>query len=471
MLRPLTVASSLLVAFPAALVLTFAEDRIRAHDFERSLRNVVQAQVNDQLRERCDSDPAWFMTGPLIGRPVNGVFVPTAPDENEPRAKYAAQPYELFGYDEQFLGSSPATPQLPRDFRLLLRDAREPLVAPFFASEGRGIQIGVNTGWHGSKCNYLLARMAPPPNQWRDRLIVFASTFSIIAAMALFAASPTVLRIRRMAAHARDSIQSGFTSIAPEKLKDELSSLTFVYNDAMTELALRKTRIEDQDVALKRLVQATDQDALRPLAALEASLGLALQEHGHDRHVADAFRKAHDLHNQIENLTAATRLKLSTGPLPKQPVDLGAIARRVAGRHAGFARAREVTLQTTLPDAPVMIDGDERLLECAIANMIDNAIRHNRQGGTATVALEPSSAAGGFRFWVADNGPGVTDELYRGLTAVRRFRGDEGRTRRPDSPGLGIAVTREIADRLALHLDLKRPGAGGFETELSPRRS
>ena len=64
------------------------------------------------------------------------------------------------------------------------------------------------------------------------------------------------------------------------------------------------------------------------------------------------------------------------------------------------------------------------------------------------MTLEPPSGTQGFRLWVADTGPGVTDELYRGLTAVRRFRGDEARNRRPDSPGPGIAVTREIADRL-----------------------
>jgi signal transduction histidine kinase len=469
MLRPLTVVSSVLVAVPAALVLTYGLDRVRAGDQERLLRDVVLSQVNDQLRERCDTDPAWFMTGPLIGRPINGVFVPTQPDQNEPRAKYAAQPYELFGYDEAFIGSGPATPQLPRDFRLLLRDARAPLVAPYFTPEGRGLQIGVNTGWQGSKCNYLLARLAPPPHQWRDRFTAFLWALLIIAGVSLAAAAPTVFRIRRMAAAARDSVESGFTSIAPEKLKDELSSLTFVHNDAMTELALRKARIDDQEVALKRLVQATDAEALRPLAGLEVSLAAALQQHPADDRIRDAFLSAHNLRGQLENLTAATRLKLTTGPLPRTNVDLASITRRVTDRFVGFAQARGVTLKASIPETPLMIGGDEPMLECAIANIVDNAIRYTQTGGVATVTLEPSVGTQAFRLWVADNGPGVSDELFRGLSAVRRFRGDEARNRRPDAPGLGLAVTREIADRLGLHLDLKRPGTGGFESELSPR--
>jgi signal transduction histidine kinase len=68
---------------------------------------------------------------------------------------------------------------------------------------------------------------------------------------------------------------------------------------------------------------------------------------------------------------------------------------------------------------------------------------------------------------VRDNGRGVSEEQFRGLTAVRRFRGDEGRNRRPGAPGLGLAVAQEVVDRSNMQLDLKRPGAGGFEVEFS----
>jgi len=47
---------------------------------------------------------------------------------------------------------------------------------------------------------------------------------------------------------------------------------------------------------------------------------------------------------------------------------------------------------------------------------------------------------------VIDNGPGVSDEEFTGLTANKRFRGDEASTRRPGGRGLGLA-------RLALRSD------------------
>jgi two-component system sensor histidine kinase TctE len=126
-----------------------------------------------------------------------------------------------------------------------------------------------------------------------------------------------------------------------------------------------------------------------------------------------------------------------------------------------------VSLHVSVPDSPVTIDADGVLVERAIANLVDNALRFNRPGGEARVTLERVEGGQRFRLWVADNGPGVTEEQFRTLTAVRRFRGDEGRNRRPGAPGLGLAVTQEVADRFKLRLDLKRPGAGGFEVEMS----
>ena len=61
----------------------------------------------------------------------------------------------------------------------------------------------------------------------------------------------------------------------------------------------------------------------------------------------------------------------------------------------------------------------------------------------------------------------MSAEDFKVLTAIRRFRGDEHRTRRPGAPGLGLAVTKEVADRFGLRLDLRRPAAGGFEAEIS----
>jgi signal transduction histidine kinase len=467
MLRTRALVTSLIVAVPATILLSYGLERVRARDLERALERVVRSQVNEAVRERCERDPAWFLTGPLANRPPEGLFVPSGPDQLEPRPRLSSQPFELFGYDEAFVGSGPATPRFVQEFRAPLRSGQQSAMLPFQTEDGTGVQMAVDTGWIGSKCRYLLGRMAPPPNQTRQRWIGRAAIFAVVAAMAMLAAIPTLVRIRRMARDARESVDAGYTSIAPERLKDELSSLTFVHNDAMTELAQRHARIDDLDAALRRVAQSTENIA-PPLADLEARLGAI--ESGRDSSVEAtraALMQAHDLRMEVENLAAATRLRLVRTPADMDSVDLRALVRDAVERQKPFAHARGVRLDARLPEAPIEAAADPSLLSCALSNIVDNAIRYNRPGGEVMVAASGAEGDSRFRLWVSDNGPGVSEEQFRGLTAVRRFRGDEGRNRRPGAPGLGLAIVQEVADRFGFQLDFKRPGSGGFEVELS----
>ncbi len=466
MLRTRAVVTSLVVAVPATAIVFWAAERTRMRDMALALERVVTLQVNDQVRERCESDPNWFFTGPQEGRPTGGVFVPMQPDQLEPRPRPEPQPFELFAYDETFGGSSSAAPRFPADFRRLVRIARDPALAPYETERGTGVQVAVSTGWVGGPCTYFLGRMEPPPNQQRQRILWVFGLFIASFLTALATTVPLIHRIRRLSKDARESVDNDFRAIAPDRLQDELSSLTFVLNDSAQTLHERGARIEDLDEALRRFVQTTEIEVARPLTALETHLATAAAEPSRDT-VREALSQAHRLSGEVENLMAATRLRMLPQAPPKTPFDLSAVVRRVVARHAPIADAGQVALRLSAPDAAVTVSGDESLIERVVANLVDNALRYNRAGGEAVVTLTTDATAKRFRLFVVDNGPGVSDEHFRGLTAVRRFRGDESRNRRPGAPGLGLAVSREVCDRYGLHLDIKRPAAGGFEVEMS----
>jgi len=464
MLRPRVAVTCALAALPAALVVTYLIGRTRAHDLQISLDRVVRSQINAQVKERCESDPTWFLTGPLIGRPPNGIFLDPNPDALAPRPKPSNQPFELFGYDEEFLASSAAAPRFPQDFRRAMRASSDAVMAPHPTADGTGVQMAIPTGWKGSPCAYFVGRLAPPPGQARDRMLTGIGLFAVCFLVALVAASPTVWRVRRLAAHERESVDGGFGSIAPDTLKDELSSLTFTYNDAVQELQLRATRIDDLDKALKRFVETTRDEVARPLADIEAALGtIAIGKGGVDD-VRASLLKVHDLSASLENLAAASRLR-GAGVIAPAAMNLNAVLERVVTAQRAVAATRDVSIDLTLPQPPVTITADEALIGRALANVIDNAVRYSRQGGAVRVLCVRDGAR--FRVNVVDMGRGVSEDDFRTLTAVRRFRGDEHRTRRPGAPGLGLAVAQEAVDRCGLKLELKRPAAGGFEAEFS----
>ncbi|WP_037791978.1 sensor histidine kinase [Streptomyces sp. Mg1] len=92
--------------------------------------------------------------------------------------------------------------------------------------------------------------------------------------------------------------------------------------------------------------------------------------------------------------------------------------------------------------APVPASGDPARLERALANLVDNALRHARAGVTVRAGADP---AGGWALLeVTDDGPGIP-EADRDRVFERFVRLDQDRSRAAGGTGLGLAIAREIA--------------------------
>jgi len=119
-------------------------------------------------------------------------------------------------------------------------------------------------------------------------------------------------------------------------------------------------------------------------------------------------------------------------------------------RAAGPAR-----IQRTLPTNPVLSDLDPDAFAIIVRNLIENALRHGRDGTPVQVALS------GDTFRVVNDGPLLAAETLAGLTA-RFERGQSG----ADGSGLGLSIVQAIADGAQAMLELHSPAQGrtdGFE--------
>ena len=79
-----------------------------------------------------------------------------------------------------------------------------------------------------------------------------------------------------------------------------------------------------------------------------------------------------------------------------------------------LARWLGVDVERSIPDDPVVVVGDPAFTERALANLVENATRHNVSGGHVAVVLDTDE--GDFVLRVLDDGPGLTrDECERAL--------------------------------------------------------
>ena len=165
----------------------------------------------------------------------------------------------------------------------------------------------------------------------------------------------------------------------------------------------------------------------------------------------------------LHNLNAAARLEASEGLAHKDPIDLNRLVERVVDRHRPIAKRKQIALEVGVPERMIEFPGDLTLLEQALGNIVQNAVRYNEAEGHVAVVLDGTRNAWTLR--VVDDGPGIA-ESDRGRVLEPSFRGTEARTRHPHGMGLGLHIASDVAKRHGLRLTLGDTEGGGLTVEL-----
>ena len=158
-------------------------------------------------------------------------------------------------------------------------------------------------------------------------------------------------------------------------------------------------------------------------------------------------------------LLMIARLESGAAQEAMQHFDVAEVARDVAELYDAVAEEQGVML-TLDADGPLMLRGGRELIGQALANLVDNAIKHGQpQDSDAQVVVNIAARRMGNRIelTVADRGPGVAAQDR--ARVLERFMRLEGSRSRPGS-GLGLSLASAVA-RLhhgALRLDDNEPG-------------
>ncbi len=166
------------------------------------------------------------------------------------------------------------------------------------------------------------------------------------------------------------------------------------------------------------------------------------------------------LADQQERLIAAllTLADSQRGLENSEPLDLADIVRQVVLDRTGQAERRGVRLSAALTAAPAT--GDPNLAASLIANLVDNAIRHNLPGGHVeiTTTLTPAGAV----VRVSNSGQLVPSHAVDELFQPFRQLGPE-RIRHGEGYGLGLAIVRAIADAHRADVSASTRPEGGLD--------
>ncbi len=284
-------------------------------------------------------------------------------------------------------------------------------------------------------------------------VLALALTAVLAVALGWLIAGRALRPLRRITATVREISAARLSErLALSGPRDELSELADTFDGLLA-------RLEASFEAQRQFIANASHELRTPLARQRVISQVALASADA---TAETLRAAHERvlvsgAEQQQLLDALLMLaRGQAGPDQREPFDLAALASQVLAARGGEAGARELTLHTAL--APAASAGSPRLAERLVANLVDNALRHNEPGGRVEVGTR--TADGRAILSVANTGPEVpAAAIGRLFEPFQRLAAD--RTNHRQGQGLGLSIVRAVADTHGASVATwPRPGGG-----------
>ncbi|MFQ5956877.1 MAG: two-component system histidine kinase PnpS [Candidatus Brocadiales bacterium] len=227
--------------------------------------------------------------------------------------------------------------------------------------------------------------------------------------------------------------------ITPIKESNSDLGVAIIAHDITDLKKLEKMRVE--------FVANVSHELKTPLASIKGFVETlkdgALEEPENARRFLSIIeRHTNRLNNLISDLLSLSKIESGETPLELRKIKLLAFVDKLTGTFDDHIREKEHTLSINIPQGLTYIYADEALLDQALANLLDNAIKYTPPHGKITISATEES--GQIELAVSDTGIGIPEaDLAR--VFERFYRVDKARSRELGGTGLGLAIVKHIA--------------------------
>jgi len=205
------------------------------------------------------------------------------------------------------------------------------------------------------------------------------------------------------------------------------------------------TRLEHLELVRQEFLSNVSHELRTPLTSImalaETLEGGAIDDQQHNRRFLSIIQKnAARMHRLIDDILELSAIEAGNVKVQPETVHLHSLVEDVIGSLLAVAATRSVKIHNLVAlEAQVFAD-PHRLVQM-LTNLIDNAIKFNREGGTVSITY---ASHGGDRIRVEDTGEGIPahhlDRLFE-----RFYRVDRARSRELGGTGLGLAIVKHLA--------------------------
>jgi two-component system, OmpR family, sensor kinase len=291
------------------------------------------------------------------------------------------------------------------------------------------------------------------------RQILYAGAFAFLIAVlgGYLVARALSLRVNRLERAARKVAAGDFSDRIEPDSDDELGQLGAAFDDMQRQL-------QRLDGARKQFIAQASHELRTPLFSLGGFLELLEDEeldeatrHQFLDHVRAQVARLSRLATELLDLS---RLEAGALELRTEPTNVHQLARDVAGEFTPVAAQHGSELSVQLSGEAIEIECDPERVAQVVRILLDNALLHTPTG--TGVVVSAARENGQVRLEVSDSGLGI-----RRQTMPHIFEPFFTSSDRAQGAGLGLAIARELAERMSGELSVRSvPGSTTFSLTL-----
>ncbi len=297
----------------------------------------------------------------------------------------------------------------------------------------------------------------------RRGLLLETIMLLVVFSMALLLSGMLVRPFRRLV-RAAGEVRSGFSgSVEPVNSYVETQAIVEAFNRV-----LARDRVLDE--SREEFVSNVSHELKTPMTSMKVLADSLLAEDNVPpemyREFMEDIAKEIDRENKIiGDLLSLVRMDSKAVAMNISSLDINALTEIILRRIRPLAEKRDVEL-TLVSECPVTAEVDEVKFSLILTNLIENAVKYNREHGKVIVTLDADRQ--NFTVKVEDTGIGIQEDSLE-LIYDRFYRVDKSRSREVSGTGLGLSIARNA---VLLHrgtIDVtSRPGEGSVFTVSIP---
>ena len=277
--------------------------------------------------------------------------------------------------------------------------------------------------------------------------VVLVLLVTVIVGLLLFAI--ITRRIGHILRSVKKFAQGDYSARIELQGGDEVAQLATTVDQMAETIEENIRRLEDEDRLRRELVANISHDLRSPLASIRGYLETILIKMDDlspeelTQYVETGIAGTMRLNRLVEDLFELSKLDANQISLQAEPFALNDLVQDVVLQFQPNASEAGISLIAEFQDDPSLAFGDIGLVERAMSNLIDNAIKYTPEGGEVRVV--PKSDGKHIQINVIDTGNGIP-EAELPYIFDRFYTVDKSRNQVEGATGLGLAITKKIVE-------------------------